>query len=434
MKFGFICPQVPGHLNAITALARHLRKRDHDVVFLYSSGAGGLPFIPGEEERVLSERRAELSKKQGDEALKFSMSLIMAQSESMIKSLPAIVQSNQIDALVIDCVNFYVELAALELGIPYIHVSAAMHFDYSGHTPLMFYGWPHETTAAALARNQDGVAKFLQMVHEANGEIRAQAEAAGLKIDWDNPCATLSPWASISQVPEAFDFESSYWPSQFHHTGPFHDGQGREPVDFPWEQITGEPLVYASMGTMLNGRADVFRTIIAALAKHKDLQLVLSIGDQIDPQQLGPAPKNAIIVKRAPQLELLKRASVCITHAGLNTVLESLTQGVPQVAIPVAFDQPGVAARIAHHRTGVVTSLDKLTADHLSTLLNEVLNNSAYRNNTRRLQRAIAEANGLSAAVDIIEQALGISRNSLRSSTKDCGNRDKKTAGSSASV
>ena len=182
-----------------------------------------------------------------------------------------------------------------------------------------------------------------------------------------------------------------------------------------WEQITGEPLIYASMGTILNGRADIFRTIIAALAKNKGLQLVLSIGDQIDPQQLGPAPKNAIIVKRAPQLELLKRASVCITHGGLNTVLESLARGVAQVAIPVAYDQPGVAARIAHHRTGVVTSLDKLTADHLSSLLNEVLDNSAYRNNAHRLQRAIAEANGLSAAADIIERSLGVSRNSLPS-------------------
>jgi MGT family glycosyltransferase len=166
-------------------------------------------------------------------------------------------------------------------------------------------------------------------------------------------------------------------------------------------------------GTILNGRADVFRTIIAALAKNKGLQLVLSIGDQIDPRQLGPAPKNAIIVKRAPQLELLKRASVCITHGGLNTVLESLAQGVPQVAIPVSYDQPGVAARIAHHRTGVVTSLDKLTADHLSTLLNGVLDIPVYRNNAHRLQRAIAEANGLPAAVDIIEESLGISRNSL---------------------
>ena len=107
MKFGFICPQVPGHLNPLTTLARHLHMRNHDVVFLYSSGAAGLPFIPGEEEDIISERRAELSKKQGDEALKFSMGLIMSQAESIVKSLPNIVQSNQIDALVIDCVNLY---------------------------------------------------------------------------------------------------------------------------------------------------------------------------------------------------------------------------------------------------------------------------------------------------------------------------------------
>ena len=85
------------------------------------------------------------------------------------------------------------------------------------------------------------------------------------------------------------------------------------------------------------------------------------------------------------------------------------------MAIPVAYDQPGVAARIAHHETGVVTSLDKLTADHLSTLLNEVLDNAAYRNNAHGLQKAIAEANGLSVAVDIIEQSVGINRNSLPS-------------------
>src|SRR5215469_7146893 len=104
MKFGFICPQVPGHLNPITTLARHLQMRGHDVVFLYSSSAAGLPFIAGEqEERIISERRAEISETQGEEALKLSTSLLMSLSESMIKSLPAIVQSNQIDALIIDC-------------------------------------------------------------------------------------------------------------------------------------------------------------------------------------------------------------------------------------------------------------------------------------------------------------------------------------------
>jgi MGT family glycosyltransferase len=162
----------------------------------------------------------------------------------------------------------------------------------------------------------------------------------------------------------------------------------------------------------MNGRVEAFRTLVAALMKHKDLQLVLSVGDRVDPEQIGPAPKNAIIVKRAPQLELLKRTSVCVTHAGLNTVLESLAQGVPQVAIPITFDQPGVAARIADKKTGVVTSLDNLTAEHLSTLLNEVLSNPTYRANACKLQKAIASANGLSVAADLIEDSLGVIKKS----------------------
>ena len=209
-----------------------------------------------------------------------------------------------------------------------------------------------------------------------------------------------------------FDFEGSHWPSQFDHTGPFHNGKGREKVDFPWERLTGEPLIYASMGTILNGQVDVFRTIVAAVAKTKNLQLVLFIGDQVDPKQIGPVPNNAIIAKRVPQLELLKQTTVCITHAGLNTVLESLAQGVPQLAIPITYDQPGVAARIAHQKTGAVTSLAGLTADHLAFILEEVLTNPAYRENARKLQKAIIEANGLSVAADLIEESLGTGKKS----------------------
>src|ERR1700751_822709 len=295
----------------------------------------------------------------------------------------------------------------MQLCMPYIRVSNALHLDFSGYTPLSLYDWPHQTTPSALARNREGVAKFAKMLENANAGIRAYAEKAGLEIDWETPHSTLSPLASITQTPRAFDFENSHWPPQFHHAGPFHDGKGREKVDFPWERLTGEPLIYASMGTILNGRLDVFRTIVAGVSKHKGLQLVLSVGDQLDPNQIGPVPKDAVIVQRAPQLELLKQTAVCITHAGLNTVLESLAQGVPQVAVPVTFDQPGVAARVAPHQTGLVTSLDKLTADHLSTLLNEVLNDPTYRDNARKLQKAIAKANGLSVAADLVEECLG---------------------------
>ena len=407
MKLGFICPNVPGHLNPLTTLARHLQARGHEVVFLYSSEAAGLPCVPVDEKDQVHESIPEISKMQGDEALQFAAQVMMGQSESILKSLPDVVAANGVDALLIDTVSFYVELGAMQLGMPYLHVAGAVHFDYSGHTPLCAYGRPHHTTPEAFARNREDVAKFVSILNSANAGIKAYAEKAGLEIDWEDPATTLSPFASISQVPEAFDYEGSHR-SQFHLTGPFHDGSGREPLDFPWDRLTGEPLIYASMGTILNGRVDVFRTIVAALAKHKDVQLVLSIGNQIDPKQIGRVPSNTIIVQRVPQLDLLKQASVCITHAGLNTVLESLAQGVPQVAIPVTFDQPGVGARIADKQTGVVTSLDKLTPDHLSSLLTEVLTNPGYRKNAKRLQKAIAEANGLSVAADLVEESLGV--------------------------
>jgi zeaxanthin glucosyltransferase len=418
MKVGFICLNLPGHLNPMSALARQLQARNHEVVFLYSSGAAGLPFVPGPEKDHVNENRPEISKKhsalrgaqvraQGQDALQLSVRALLTQTEAILKSLPAIVKANGIDALIIDKVQFYAELGAMQLGMPYVHVSNAVHHDFSGYTPLCVYGWPHETTPAALARNREGVARWANLLESVNEGIKAHAESVGLKIDWNNLDSTLSPLASITQVPRAFDFESSHWPSQFHHTGPFHNGKGREKVDFPWERLTGKPLIYASMGTILNGQVDVFRTIVAGVAKNKNLQLVLSIGDQVDPKQIGPVPNNAIIVKRAPQLELLKLATVCITHAGLNTALESLAQGVPQLAIPITYDQPGVAARIAHKRTGVVASLDKLTADHLAFLLNEVLTDPTYRENARKLQKAITEANGLSVAADLIEESLG---------------------------
>jgi zeaxanthin glucosyltransferase len=157
---------------------------------------------------------------QGEDALKFDLRLLMTQTEAILKSLPAVVRANGVDALLIDTVQLYAELGAMQLGMPYRHVSAALHRDYSGYTPPYFSDWPHETTPEALARNREGVAKFAKMLESGNAGIKAHAESAGLKIDWEDPGSTLSPLASITQTPRAFDFESSHWPSQFHHTGP----------------------------------------------------------------------------------------------------------------------------------------------------------------------------------------------------------------------
>jgi UDP:flavonoid glycosyltransferase YjiC (YdhE family) len=49
MKLGFICLNASGHLNPMTALARQLQARNHEVIFLYSSDAAGLPVFCDEQ-------------------------------------------------------------------------------------------------------------------------------------------------------------------------------------------------------------------------------------------------------------------------------------------------------------------------------------------------------------------------------------------------
>jgi zeaxanthin glucosyltransferase len=59
-------------------------------------------------------------------------------------------------------------------------------------------------------------------------------------------------------------------------------------------------------------------------------------------------------------------------------------------------------------KTGKTTSLDGLDVSNLSALVDEVLNNPLYRDNSRSIQKAIVKKNGLSVAADLLEQAFGI--------------------------
>jgi zeaxanthin glucosyltransferase len=423
MKIGFVSFPVPGHFNPMSALARQLQSRNHDVVmFSLPVGeslarAANLPFVPFGEKEFPAEHSSEVigtgGRLKGEEGLRFTVSAIAAATEVKWRTLPNLLSSTGIDALVVDNYDFYGEIIPIRLGMPYAIVSNALHFDYSGYTPLCVYDWAHENTPEAIKRNRQGVSQFTQMLIRSNAEMIAEVEMAGIRANWEDPSSLFSDHPWITQCPREFDFECSHWPKQFHYTGPFQDGKGRLDFPFPWDRLTGEPIVYASMGTVQVGNADVFSAIAAAVSKHNGLQLVLAIGNVLRPEQIGPVPNNAIVVNNAPQLELLKKASVCITHAGFNTVLEALTQGVPQIAIPVTNDQPGVAARIADKKTGKTTSLDGLDASKLSALVDEVFNNPIYRDNSRSIQKAIAKKNGLSVAADLLEQAFGLTHNPI---------------------
>ena len=133
--------------------------------------------------------------------------------------------------------------------------------------------------------------------------------------------------------------------------------------------------------------------------------MVLSVGRNFNPRDLELIPSNTIVVRTAPQIDLLKRAALCITHAGLNTALEALAQGVPMVAIPVGYDQPGVAARIAYHGVGDFIEIGNLTPRRLTELIAKIKGNPNYRDKAAWFQKVLEEKHGLEVAADIVERA-----------------------------
>jgi zeaxanthin glucosyltransferase len=416
MRIGFLSLPVPGHLNPMTTLARKLQSRGHDVVFISLADvapfveAAGIPFVPCSEEAYptgslgkLARRLGELS---GEEALHFTVnSMMKGYTTSLYESLPDTLSKAGVDGLVLDQYQPYVELIPMHLRMPFVHVSNALHVDYTGRTPICFVDWPYKTGFDALARNMEGVRRARKLLEPVTATAQAYAKQVGLSVDWNNPHSTLSPLAWITQCPSEFDFGSAPDFPQFHYAGPFHDGRGRMDFDFPWQQLTGEPIVYASMGTLQNGSVDIFRSITQAAIGLKELQFVLAVGGILDPQQLGAVPANVIVVSYAPQIEVLRRSSLCITHAGLNTVLESLSSGVPMLALPITNDQPGVAARIANKKVGVVISQDQASPGTFVAAIKRALEDFTFRDNAHRLQEAIRCSDGLSIAAGILERA-----------------------------
>jgi MGT family glycosyltransferase len=372
--------------------------------------AAGLNFVPFCENEYpagsIAKLWAPVSQLEGLEVVRWSLREISPDLFSAAsKHLSQKLAETGVEALVIDTIHTLLELVPMSLGIPYAQVWNALPIDLSGATPPFLFSWPHERTPEALTRNLEGVKAASEIFAPVVPLGQSYAEKMGLKIDWSNPAATSSKLAVIAQTPKEFDFPGIPWPAQFHYTGPFHEIDGREPIAFPWQKLTGNPLVYVSMGTLVNGLERVYKTILQATGQLSGIQVVLSVGENIKLDELATIPSNTIVVRRAPQIELLKRASLCITHAGLNTVLESLGQGVPMVAIPIGYDQPGVAARIAHHGVGEFLELEDLAVGRVQKLIREVLYNPRYRDKARWFQKVIAQTSGLDVAADVIERA-----------------------------
>ncbi|NEQ35487.1 MAG: glycosyltransferase [Okeania sp. SIO3I5] len=411
--FGLICPAVAGHLNPMLPLGQELKRRGHRVTMIgmldaeAKTLAAGLEFLAyGTEEYpqgAIAKSLNNLSKLSGLAAFRYTMKLFTEGANVLLRDAPKIIKDAGIDALLIDQTSSG-GLIADFLEIPFITICSAVVLNQDESVPPHLTNWQYNPAWWAKLRNKatwNLYRRLTKPIREVVAEYRRQWN---LPL-YSHPKNVYSQLAQISQQPAELEFPRKNLPQWFHFTGPYHYSGTREPVSFPWDKLTDKPLIYASMGTVQNRLINVFYKIAAA-CEELDAQLVISLGGSATPESLPNLSGNPLVVEYAPQLEILQKATLTITHAGMNTTLECLTNGVPMVAIPIANDQPGVAARIAWSGAGEAIPVKRLTAPRLRTAISQVLTQPSYKQNALRLQEAINRAGGVTRAADIIERAV----------------------------
>jgi len=326
------------------------------------------------------------------------------QARRVLREVPDAVRAVGVEALVADQIDLAASSVAEHLGIPFVTFGCAPSMYLHDSAPPPYFGWPYSRGIVARLRNKAGNAVVNRLASPILDAINSRRKEWGLPpIGGIN--ATFSKLAIISQVPKTFDFAAPSLP-HFHQTGPFRFGHDRRVIPFPWEMLDGRPLIYASMGTIRNQEPSLFATIAAACAVF-DLQLVISLGGgRLLPQDMQGLAGNPIVVHFAPQSALLARAALTINCAGLNTTLDSISAGVPIVGIPVAEDQPGVAARIKQARVGEVIPVRQLTVARLRNTATRVLADPRYKQAVEALRAHMKVAPGADEAASIIERAV----------------------------
>ena len=123
------------------------------------------------------------------------------------------------------------------------------------------------------------------------------------------------------------------------------------------------PLVYVSFGSFLSVRADVLARVVTALSS-LPVRVALAVGSA-DRAVLGEVPDGWLVREFLPQVALLERCALAVTHGGNNSVTESLHSGVPMLVLPFSTDQFAGAAAIENAGVGLVLDPNKASVGDL---------------------------------------------------------------------
>lgn len=409
--FGFLAGD-GSHLKVMMAVATVLKERGHKITIYQLldneksirdegfefSAYGEVLFPKGTSDKQLKS----ISNLTGYLVLEKVCKIYLEQMKIIFDEVPALLKRDKVDVLVVDAVFPEGGTIAEILGLPFINVNAGLIPHQEIRVPCGWDYFPYDRSLWGCVRNFFSYKRinriyFTPRLHLINKYRKLHGLTKYLRFE---DC--YSTIAQITQEIKEFEFPRKKLPVNLHFVGLIENDHRRKSVNFPFEKLDGRPVVFASLGTILNNNYDILK-MIAEACNTLPVQLVIGLGGA-NPKDLPFLEGSPIVVRFAPQRELLKCASVFITHAGLNSTNEALVEGVPMLAIPLSFEQPGIAQRINWNGVGKVLLPSEVNEVSLYNTLKEMFGNSNYLRCAQKFSIIAKKYNGAEAAASIIEE------------------------------
>ena len=388
-KIAFFCIPAHGHTNPTLGVVRELVRRGHQVKYysyepfravIEAAGADFVPCDAYDAQLGLTPRDGERIGKD----LAFSTHVLVETTLALNDMVCRDMAAWQPDCVVADSMAAWGKAVALKLGIPFVSSTTTFAFN--------------QESAKIMKQSFRELLAFFTAMPKINKDVRRlQATGYPVKSVLDLIQNDQNTHTIVYTSPEFQPCAESF-SDKYAFVGPS--------VRPAREQVTKthEKLVYVSMGTVVNDRLALYKNCIAALAG-EDVQLILSVGEQVDMAQLGPLPANVSVYPRVDQIAVLEKADAFLSHCGMNSASESLYFGVPLLCYPQTREQGGVAARVTALGAGLM--LEEPSQSAIKAAVKRLLSDTKIKENAEQIARSFHHCTGPIAAADKIEQVIG---------------------------
>jgi len=281
-----------------------------------------------------------------------------------------------------------------------------IHFRYS--TPVLFVVSYIRKESRAQAANSvigrllelsAGVSEFVEML-----------QASGVRLGGLNDIAQLIlRMPELAVYPKSFDLVETDQQPECHHIGAGVD-LNRAEEKFPWDELGAyERLIYFSLGS----QADVFgalstrlfRAVLAAAAERPRWQVIMSVSRAFNASDYSGVTPNVYACNWAPQLDVLTRADVMVTHGGLGTIKECVLSKVPMLVFPIMQDQRNCAKLVVQNGMGLRGDIANVSPDELIGLIETITSNGSFNAAVARMRERFLAEDNLALGLEIVEQA-----------------------------